>query len=165
MGCIWESAGGELGVGEMETGNRVDWLDWSVWWIHPPDGLKTIGRWFGHSVRSDGAVFISLLCACLSHLSSLHSFSSLSPNQGGAYFSLSFRLWLGNQSDYSLLKALSHCWAEEEACPRSYSCILQNLFFPAVMREWGVLHLCNIQTILKLGVYTKNVFFSISKKK
>lgn len=105
-----------------------------------------------------GKFLISLLCASLSHLSSLHSFSSFCPNQGGAYFSLSFRLWLGNQSDYFIEGSLT-LLAEEEACPRSYSCILQNLFFPAVMREWGVLHLCNRQTILKLGVYTKNEFF------
>lgn len=51
-----------------------------------------------------GKFLISLLCASLSHLSSLHSFSSFCPNQGGAYFSLSFRLWLGNQSDYFIVE-------------------------------------------------------------
>lgn len=54
-----------------------------------------------------GKFLISLLCASLSHLSSLHSFSSFCPNQGGAYFSLSFRLWLGNQSDYFIEGSLT----------------------------------------------------------
>lgn len=67
MGCIWESQEVSWVLASWKLETEIDWIDQSIWWIPPPDGLKTIGRWFWHSVRNDGEIFnFSTLCIFVS---------------------------------------------------------------------------------------------------